>query len=478
MNTSEFSDPRSAFDAPRLGVPRSAFRVPRLERLERRCFLRAGAVSTAVTMSGWLGRLAIAADEARAKPGRACILLWMNGGPSQLDTWDPKPGHANGGPIKAIDTKVPGIRISEHLPKVAARADKLAIIRGMSTKEADHARGSYLMRTGRVPGGPVRYPTMGSFVGKELDRTDAELPCFVSVAPFRVFSPEAYGPGFLGPRYAPLVVAGDRVFGPGGGGGPDQDVARMLKVPDLDLPAGVSAKRGLERANFRDSLDADFLAEHEGVSGEGHRTAYRRANTLMRSPSLKAFDLSSEKAVVRDKYGHNLFGQGCLLARRLVEAGVPFIEVTLSAVTGVMNGVGWDTHQNNFDSVQKLCGVLDPAMAALLDDLSERGLLETTTIVWMGEFGRTPKINPQKGRDHWANSWSTVLAGGGIKGGQVIGATSPDGMEVKERPVSVADLLATVVTAVGLDPMKQNDSTVGRPIRLVEPTAKLIKEAL
>ncbi len=443
--------------------------------LSRRCFLRTGAVSTTVTLSGWLGRLAVAAGAARAKPGRACILLWMSGGPSQLDTWDPKPGHINGGPLKAIDTKVPGIRISEHLPKLAARADKLAIIRGMSTKEADHSRGSYLMRTGRPPGGPVRYPTLGSFVGRELDRADAELPCFVSIAPQRFNSPEAFGPGFLGPRYAPLVVAENRSDNLRG---EDQDVAGFLKVPDLDLPKGVSEDRGRSRAEFRDGLDADFLAEHGDISGEGHRTAYRRANTLMRSTSLKAFDLTLEKEALRDKYGRGLFGQGCLLARRLVEEGVPFVEVTLSSVPGMINRVGWDTHQNNFESVKQLCGVLDAAMAALLDDLADRGLLETTTIVWMGEFGRTPKINGQKGRDHWANGWSTVIAGGGIKGGQVISKTSPDGMEVQERPVSVPDLLATVVKAVGLDPMKQNDSTIGRPIRLVEPTAKPIKEVL
>lgn len=372
-------------------------------------------------------------------------------------------------------------QIGRRIPRVGiqARADKLAIIRGMSTKEADHGRGSYLMRTGRAPGGPVRYPTLGSFVGKELDRPDAELPCFVSIAPYRFLSPEAYGPGFLGPgflgpRFAPLFVAENRL----GAQGPNQDVSGLLKVQDLDSPEGVSAARGVDRAEFRDGLDADFLADHPGFSGEAHRTAYRRANALMRSPSIKAFDLTLEKDAVRDKYGRSLFGQGCLLARRLVEQGVPFIEVTLSHAPGISTGLGWDTHQNNFDSVGKLCRVLDPALAALLDDLSDRGLLETTTVVWMGEFGRTPKINPQRGRDHWANSWSTVIAGGGIKGGQVIGQTSPDGMEVKERPVSVPDLLATVVKAVGLDPATQNDSLIGRPIRLVEPTAKEIKEVL
>jgi len=443
----------------------------------RRHFLRTGAVSLGgVSLSGWLGDLARAANTEPTKPKRACILLWMNGGPSQIDTFDPKPEHANGGPVKAIKTNVPGIQISEYLPKLAKRADKLAIIRGMTTKEADHSRGSYLMRTGRVPGGPIRYPALGSFVGKELDSPDAELPSYVSVAPFRFLSPESYGPGFLGPRYAPLVVAETGLDALNGNGA--QDVARLLKVQDLELPTDVSAARGAARVDFRDTLDSDFLADRESAPGEGHRTAYQRANTLMRSAAVKAFDLTQETNVLRDKYGHNLFGQGCLLARRLVERGVPFVEVTLSSAPGVNNGIGWDTHGDNFEMVRKLCNVLDPAWAALMDDLSDRGLLDTTTVVWMGEFGRTPKINQSKGRDHWANSWSTVLAGGGIKTGQVYGKTSPDGMEVRDNPVSVPGLLATVCTALGLDPKKQNDSNVGRPIRLVEPTAAAIKEVL
>ena len=190
---------------------------------------------------------------------------------------------------------------------------------------------------------------------------------------------------------------------------------------------------------------------------------------MMRPETAKAFDLSEEKSALRDRYGRNLFGQGCLLARRLVEREVPFVEVTLD---------GWDTHLNNFDAVKNLCGTLDGAWATLMSDLKERGLLDTTTIVWMGEFGRTPKINPQKGRDHWAVSWSTVLAGGGIKGGQAVGATSADGMEVKDRPVSVPDLLATVCSAVGLEPDKQNLSNVGRPIRIVAPGTKPVEEAL
>jgi uncharacterized protein (DUF1501 family) len=192
----------------------------------------------------------------------------------------------------------------------------------------------------------------------------------------------------------------------------------------------------------------------------------------MRSKAAKAFDLDEESAAVRDAYGRNRFGQGCLLARRLVERGVPFVEVTL----GGNNGIGWDTHQNNFDGVKELSETLDPAWATLMTELKSCGLLDSTLIVWMGEFGRTPKINPNKGRDHYPNAWSTVLAGGGIRGGQVVGSTSADGTMVAERPVSVPDLLATVCRALGIDPMKQNISNVGRPIRVVDPAAKHVAE--
>jgi hypothetical protein len=443
--------------------------------LSRRSFLRVGAASAAVTLSPWFGRLATAAADHPARK-RACILLWMNGGPSQMETFDPKPGHKNGGPVKAIDTAVPGIQISEFLPQIADRMKHLAVVRSMATKEADHQRGTYLMRTGRVPGGPIQYPSLGAFVGKELDSPNAELPCFVSVAPIRQLSQDAYGPGFLGPRYAPLVVGEGVAQVAAGPNGPD--VATQLRVQDLDRPANVSARRDAARVALLDEMESDFAAERPGAPADSHRTAYRRAVTLMRSAAVKAFDLTGEPAKLRDAYGRNLFGQGCLLARRLVEAGVPFIEVSLTNVPGQNGAFGWDTHSNNFDNVKRLCGVLDPAWATLIDDLKDHGLLETTTIVWMGEFGRTPNINGQNGRDHWANSWSAVIGGGGITGGQVVGKTSDDGMTVKDRPVAVADLLATVCEAVGLDPGKQNMSNVGRPIRLVEANAKPIREVL
>ena len=283
----------------------------------RRHFLRVGAASVGVSLSGWLGHLA-AQSATDSKRTRACILLWMNGGPSQIDTFDPKPDHANGGPVRPIRTNVPDLMISEYLPLLAMRADKLAIIRSMATKEADHGRAGYLLRTGRVPGGPVRYPSLGSFVGKELEEASAELPSFVSIAPFRFLSPEAYGPGFLGPRYAPLVVGENFNYGQPNAG--TYDVANALRVQDLDLPGGVGKARDAERVRFLDDIESDFVANRPSTATESHRTAYRRAVTLMRSASTKAFDLSGESPALRDKYGRNLFGQGCLLARRLVGA--------------------------------------------------------------------------------------------------------------------------------------------------------------
>jgi uncharacterized protein (DUF1501 family) len=435
-------------------------------RLSRRDWLKlstAGVVG--YSMSGWLGALA---DDAAKNPQRkrSCILLWMSGGPSQLDTFDLKPGHANGGPFKPIDTSVPGIQISEHFPQLAKFMDHLAIVRSMTSKEGDHGRATYFLRTGYLPQGPIQYPSLGALVSKELGDEQSELPNFVSVAPFRLLNQNAFGAGFLGPRHAPLIVGE-------GGLGPVQqrpDAAdRALKVQDLAPAGGVGKEQADARIALLQQVQRDFLTEHSDLPALSHQNAYERAVRLMRSTAAKAFDLEDEKPAVRDAYGRSLFGQGCLLARRLVERGVPFIEVTLN---------GWDTHANNANQVRTLSQTVDPAWAALLKDLKERGLLETTLIVWMGEFGRTPKFGRPDGRDHWPNSFSAVLAGGGIKGGQVIGATAEDGVAIKERPVSVPEFLATVCQALGIDHTKQNVSNVGRPIRIVAPGTKAVQEAL
>ena len=391
----------------------------------------------------------------------------MSGGPSQLDTFDLKPGHENGGPFEETATKVPGLRICQHLPLLAARADKLAILRSLTSKEGDHAQATQFVHTGYLPRGPIRYPTFGSLVAKELSRPEGELPSFVSIAPFRALSPAAYSSGFLGPQYAPLIVGAQAAAA-----GADD----ALQVEDLEAPSELAPATADARLELLAALNDRFVGQHADVPAIAHTTAYARAVRLMRSAAGSALKLDEEPAAVRDRYGRNRFGQGCLLARRLVEQGVPFVEVALGS-TGD-SPLGWDTHADNFAGVRKLCQVLDPAWSALLDDLAERGLLDSTLIVWMGEFGRTPKINPAGGRDHHPQAWTSVLAGGGIRGGQAYGSTSPDGNSVAEHPTTVPDLLATVCRALGIDPTKQNESNLGRPIRLVDPAAKPIDEVL
>lgn len=425
------------------------------------------------SQSGWLKALAEDVQGNRERRN-ACILLWMTGGPSQTDTFDLKPGHANGGPYQAIRTAVPGIHISEHLPRLARQMQDMAIIRSMTSREGDHGRATFLMRTGNLPQGPIQYPTLGSLLSRELGQADAPLPNFVSIAPFRQFNQAAFGPGFLGPQYAPLLVgdAGARGFQPNQ---PD-NYSEALRVENLQPPPELTRGEADARIELLEDMERDFVTRHPGLSPASHRTAYERAVRLMRTAAARAFTLEDEPAQVRDAYGRNLFGQGCLLARRLVERGVPFVEVSLGSFQG--NALGWDTHNQNFENVRRLSEILDPAWSTLMNDLRERGLLSSTLIVWMGEFGRTPRINNNQGRDHYPNAWSTVLAGGGIRGGQVIGRTSDDGMTVEDRPVSVGDLLATVCRAVGIDPSKQNMSNVGRPIRIVDQSARAIRELL
>ncbi len=441
---------------------------PELTRRQLMRLAAAGAIGASA--SGWIEARAA---EAATNPSRrkSCILLWMSGGPSQTDTFDPKPGHANSGPFKPIQSAVPTLMLGPHLPKLAKQAKDLAIVRSMSSKEGDHGRATYYLRTGYLPQGPIRYPTLGSLVANELDDESAELPGFVSISPVRAINAAAFTSGFLGPRCAPLNV-GER----GLAGGPDGR-APSLRVEDLEIPRGIGRPRADERLDLMLTLGSEFMATRQAGPTSSHQSAYRRAVKMMRSSAAKAFELDEEPAAIQDAYGRNAFGQGCLLARRLVERGVPFVEVTLSSVDG-NNGLGWDTHAQNFDTVGKLCDVLDAGWATLMTDLRSRGLLDSTLIVWMGEFGRTPKINEQAGRDHFPNAWSTVLAGGGIHGGQSIGNTGADGEEVKDRPVQVPDLLATVVKALGIDPAKQNVVDNGRPIRIVDLKAKPIKEIL
>jgi hypothetical protein len=449
----------------------------RNSQLSRRDWLRLSAGGVACfSVSGWFEALA---KDAATHPQRnkACILLWMSGGPSQMDTFDMKPGHVNGGLFKEIQTTVPGIRICEHLPTIAKHAKEMVLVRSMSTKEGDHSRGTYYLRTGYVSADPIQYPAFGSLIAKELGQDTAALPNYVSIAPYRLFSPPAYGPGFLGPLYAPLIVGETPAYS--GNGQMGTRYNQSLKVKNLDLPKDVTAAQRDVRIDMLQYLQRDFISSHPGIASLSNESAYSRAVRLMRSDAAQAFDLEDEPAKLRDAYGRNQFGQGCLLARRLVERGVPFVEVALGGTNGeAFTPFAWDAHNQIFDNLKSLCGTLDAGWGTLMEDLKRRGLLESTLILWMGEFGRTPRINSNQGRDHFPNAWSTVMAGGGIKGGQVVGRTSVGGGTVEDRPVNVPDLLATACMAMGIDPLKENKSNLDRPIRIVDKVANPIREVL
>ena len=430
----------------------------------RRDALRFGlAGALGVSWSGWLPRLARAA-EAQGTP-KACILLWMAGGPSQTDTFDLKPGHANGGPFKEIATAAAGVRISEHLPGLAQQMQDAAIIRSLTTTEGDHQRGTQLMMTGYRPGGAsINYPVLGSLLAKELGRPESELPNFVSISSFRFNN---LGAGFLGPEYAPLAVSGQS---------DDPNARANLTIENLAPVGGAAPTEMEERFGLLDFLRSDFSARYAGDALKAHSANYEKAERMIRTQGKDAFRLDQEPDALRDAYGRNRFGQGCMLARRLVERGVPPGEVALADTPN--NGIGWDTHANNFELVRNQCTVLDPAWSTLISDLRDRGLLDSTLVVWMGEFGRTPQINEQNGRDHFPAAWSAVLAGAGVKGGQALGRTSPDGMEVADRPVTTPELFATICASLGIDPDTENISNQGRPISIVDGKVPPVKELI
>jgi len=425
-------------------------------------------------MSAWPNQLAAKLKAVGSQ--RQLIVLWMPGGPSQMDTFDLKPGHVNGGPFKELSTSIPGMRFSEHLPELGKLAEHLSIVRGMSTKEGDHSRGTFLLRTGQRPGAPVRYPAFPAALAKQLTPPDDSVPGYVSILPNSFINPPAFSAGFLGASREPLTVGGTSTFDPAqlaGATQPSSDAPADLRVDNLLPPDGLPRERLVRRRQFWDVLQQSYGAPRRAGAAATHDTVYRRAMKLAESDLVEAFDLKQESDEVRRRYGVDPFGQGCLMARRLIERGVPVVEVSLSDGPG---GLSWDSHIDNFTIVKRLSERLDRGWSQLILDLKASGLLETTTIVWLGEFGRTPQINAQGGRDHFPNAWSCVLGGGGIVGGSVVGKTSEDGMEVTDRPVTAPDLLATICTAVGVSPDTENISDDRRPIKLSE--GKTISEIL
>jgi hypothetical protein len=372
----------------------------------------------------------------------------MDGGPSHKDTFDLKPGTKDAGEFQPIPTNVPGIETSEHFPNIAKLMNHGAILRGMTTGEGAHPRARYYLHTGYKEGqGGLVYPSIGSIVASELGDPQFPLPNYVAVGR------NSFGSGFLGPRHQPLLV-----------NDPNRGVENLRPF--------VTGSQFDDRMSLLEELEKGFHREYQAHAANDHHVTYQRAVRLMQSKEAKAFDLAAEPAETADKYGRTPFGRGCLLARRLIETGVKFVEVTLN---------GWDTHQDNFNRVKNLSGVVDPAWSALITDLKERGLLDSTLVVWMGEFGRTPKINARgdkPGRDHYPRAWSTVLMGGGIKGGQVIGKTDAEGATVTDRPITTLDFMATICSILGIDYNKRNTAPGGRPIRIVDKGANPVAELL
>jgi hypothetical protein len=420
--------------------------------LNRRSFLgglAAGAAAFAADMTALdaLKQPLLAAELKRQE--RRVILLWLAGGASQLETWDPKPGAPTGGPFRSIATSVPGIRISELMPRMARRMKDTCIIRSLNTKNGDHGGGARLMMRGRMDDPSLRYPDMGAVLARELGQAHSQVPDYVSFyssTEGRDFAPGAAG--FLGSRYSPMELTTSVI---------PENIRRAGTISDLDHR---------ERAELRDLISKRFAQGRPASAIGGHNEAYERVRGLMASERL--FDISQEPERMRDAYGPTQFGEQTLVARRLIEAGVPFVRV---------GRAWWDSHGQNFETHQELVPELDHVMSTLLDDLESRGLLEHTLVITLAEFGRTPVINPSLGRDHFATAWSATLSGCGVSGGSVYGKTDDKGNRVVDGEVGAAELFATIYQALGIDPQK-NYYVNSRPVPLTDPGTEAIEDVL
>lgn len=387
-----------------------------------------------------------------AAKAKSCILVWLDGGPTHYETFDPKPDapHEVRGEFNAIDTKVAGIQFSEHMTRLAGLADKLAIIRSIRHEQGNHGAGNHYMMTGAPPRIPVGcgafvsyHPSMGAVASYVRGNQDG-LPGYFSIPSMT----RSGGPNFLGAQYAPFVV-------------PDDPNSGHFRVRDVALPQAIAQDRFSHRRELRTQVDRlpripDKAAADPVVTLDEY---YRQGYDLVASPQAqKAFDIHSEAPEVRDRYGRNSFGQRVLLARRLVEAGVPFI---------TLNEGGWDHHTNLFTTLKDRLPKFENSIATLIEDLSERGLLDSTLVVVLGEFGRTPKINKDAGRDHWSNAMSVMMAGAGTPGGVVVGATDRAGYSAVDRVLSPENFVSTVYTKLGINPDQILYTPLGRPAHLV-----------
>jgi hypothetical protein len=411
----------------------------------RRAFLQ----STSLALLGTAASHAIgqSAIDKSIKP-KSFILIWLNGGPSQLETFDPHPGTAIGGPTRAISTPLPGIQFAEHLPRLAELAPNLTLLRSVVSKEGDHARGQYHLRTGFRPEPSVFHPTLGAIAARELPAVGLDLPPYISI----LTSDNYTDAGYLGADFQAYRI-GDPAHPP-----------RNLRSPVAD-------ERLDRRRQMLDILEARHRTRsHRLEAVERAHQQTDRALRMMATSQQSAFDLAAESATTRDAYGRSPFGNGCLAARRLLETGVRAIEVTLG---------GWDTHATNFDAHARQGAVLDQGLSALIKDLQQRDLLRDTLLVCTGEFGRTPAINGLDGRDHWPHGFSVMLAGAGLPPGIVLGQTDPEGGEKPKDPITVPDLTATLLTLLGIHPEKEFITASGRPIKLSDgaPIEQLLHPA-
>ncbi len=437
--------------------------------MNRRHFLShvAGASALAVPSLGFIQSLRAAADTLK-KNNKSLVIFWMGGGPSHMDLWDLKPGAETGGEFKPISTSAQGVQISEILPETAKQMKHLSIIRSLVTNEGSHERGTTLMNTGRAPNPVVQYPHIGAVASMQLASKDLALPGFIGVGG----TAQGIGPGFLGMMYAPFTVQNpgqppQNIKAPGlAGNDKDERLHRRQRlfynVEDNFNESGFPHLKS--RKSRKEDREAEEAAMREAVGspGQAHTTIYKKAFDLTISPLRTVFETSKEPRSVIDAYGGNAntFGMGCLLARKLIEKGVSCVEVDLG---------GWDNHAGIFNTLRTGNGPrLDKGMGTLVKELNERGMWKNTVVLWMGEFGRTPRINQNGGRDHWGRCWSVVLGGGALKGGIAYGATSKDGMDVDKDPVRIGDLYATIYKGLGIDPGTKVRDNLGRPLEIAE----------
>ena len=411
---------------------------------DRRGFLKLGGLAGLSWLSP-VGSILAAQAERSREPAQSIILLWLAGGPSQLETFDPHPDKWIAGGTRALTTAARGVRLAEGFDRLAEVMDRVSLVRSLVSKEGDHERGTFWTKTGYRPDPSVEFPSIGAICCHELATGRTEIPRHISILPSQW---PARG-GFLGGAFDAFTLG---------------DPARPLR----DVTARVDAERDARRIADLDVAERAFRrGRHDRVAATRHHATFGRARTLMSSEQLKAFHLDDEPSAVRLEYGDSPFGRACLAARRLTEVGVRCVEVTLD---------GWDSHVNNHEIHRQRIRDLDPAFAALIRDLTRRGQLDRTIVLCGGEFGRTPKINPLGGRDHWPLGYSMAIAGGGLKGGITVGATDPEGRADPTRPTSMADIHATVLATLGINPAKELVAPVGRPIKLSE--GKVIGELL